>query len=346
MSEAQKAADADAGRATTSAFSRFKGNFDDCQRGVESPDGRRGFHRSALGDRGYTLSSANSINFGRLVPQSRLLFLGVRAALRKRTDRSAFGETSQLRGSHGQFRRISSRDIWQSKMGLAGRRKLVGASNRNNVLDNFLPKRACIRRDLSLQPDDVARAWTFSFQATSSGFCSTFSGNDGASGLMRWMASFSGSGKDFDIGPEALLDETSARTFLWGWADEAIQSTTRNPRDIRKAPAYHVLIDPHSAVGISSGTRQLLQSGGKLAKGRPCFYAPRVPFKFASDVCLRALTGIQYRMRKDDVYRAGGISPECDPPTEHHRAVRRSGAAQGIVSLRRDEMKQAVLRAP
>ncbi len=112
-----------------------KGNFDDCQRAV-----KRMFASKELNDnlhaRGVRLSSANSINFGRLAPQIAYYFSAYLDLLNSRQIEA--GEKIDFVVPTGNFGDILAG--WYAKqMGLPVR-KLVCASNRNKVLTDFFKK--------------------------------------------------------------------------------------------------------------------------------------------------------------------------------------------------------------
>lgn len=109
-----------------------EGNFDACQRGVKAMMEDAGLIQE-VGSLGYEFSSANSINFGRLVPQVAYYFHAY-ASLR-RQGRIAAGEKIHFVVPTGNFGNILAG--WYAKqMGLPIA-KLICASNQNNVLSRF-----------------------------------------------------------------------------------------------------------------------------------------------------------------------------------------------------------------
>ena len=108
------------------------GNFDDCQTGVKKIFGDEAFSRT-LDDRGFFLSSANSINWGRLVPQVVYYFSAYcdMAAAGKIT----MGEPLDFCVPTGNFGNILA-GWFAKKMGLPVG-KFICASNDNNVLTDF-----------------------------------------------------------------------------------------------------------------------------------------------------------------------------------------------------------------
>ena len=111
----------------------IKGNFDDAQNGVKKifSDAKA---KETLLENGYILSSANSINWGRLAPQI-VYYVSAYCDLLKAGEIS-YGETVNVCVPTGNFGNIFAAYI-AKKMGLPIA-KLVCASNSNNVLTEFL----------------------------------------------------------------------------------------------------------------------------------------------------------------------------------------------------------------
>lgn len=115
--------------------SAVKGNFDDCQRAVKKMFASEEFN-AQLKAKGVRLSSANSINFGRLAPQIAYYFSAYLDLLTSR--QIEMGEKIDFVVPTGNFGDILAG--WYAKqMGLPVRR-LVCASNRNKVLADFFDK--------------------------------------------------------------------------------------------------------------------------------------------------------------------------------------------------------------
>lgn len=109
------------------------GNFDDCQRGVKQIFGDAEFN-AALDAKGYRLSSANSINWGRLLPQI-VYYFKAYAALR-RDGVLAEGETMDVVVPTGNFGNILAA-YYAKQMGLPID-LLLCASNQNKVLTDVI----------------------------------------------------------------------------------------------------------------------------------------------------------------------------------------------------------------
>ncbi len=109
-----------------------KGNFDDCQAGVKRIFASAECNKQ-LAEKGYKLSSANSINIGRLIPQVAYYFSAYCDLLS--SGQIAYGDKVDFAVPTGNFGNILAA-YYAKQMGLPVG-KLVCASNRNNVLTDF-----------------------------------------------------------------------------------------------------------------------------------------------------------------------------------------------------------------
>lgn len=109
-----------------------KGNFDDCQTAIKkiftSEEGRK------IKEKGYLLSSANSINIGRLVPQIAYYFSAYCDLVS--SEQIQAGEEADFAVPTGNFGNILAA-YYAKRMGLPVGR-LICASNKNNVLTDFI----------------------------------------------------------------------------------------------------------------------------------------------------------------------------------------------------------------
>lgn len=112
-----------------------KGNFDDCQTGVKKIFGSAECKKK-LAEKGYLLSSANSINFGRLAPQICYYFSAYCDLVT--SDQIKMGDKVNFTVPTGNFGNILA-GYYAKKMGLPVG-TLVCASNKNNVLTDFWNK--------------------------------------------------------------------------------------------------------------------------------------------------------------------------------------------------------------
>lgn len=113
--------------------SAVHGNFDDAQTGVKTIFGNSEYAQE-LSKRGYFLSSANSINWGRLLPQ--IVYYVSAYCDYVNSGRINLGDPLDFAVPTGNFGDILA-GFYAKKMGLpAG--KLICCSNENNVLTDFL----------------------------------------------------------------------------------------------------------------------------------------------------------------------------------------------------------------
>ncbi len=110
-----------------------RGNFDDAQTGVKRVFGDKDI-AAQLAERNIRLSSANSINWGRLVPQIVYYFAAYAQLLK--AGKIEFGDLVDFCVPTGNFGDILA-GYYAKQMGLPVG-KLVCASNENNVLTDFL----------------------------------------------------------------------------------------------------------------------------------------------------------------------------------------------------------------
>ena len=122
-------------RGANTYVAAVRGNFDDAQSGVKAIFADTAFAAKAA-EKGFNLSSANSINFGRLAPQIAYYFWAY-AQLRGRGE-IAPGERINFVVPTGNFGNILAA-YYAKRMGLPVK-KLICASNRNNVLTDFFRK--------------------------------------------------------------------------------------------------------------------------------------------------------------------------------------------------------------
>ncbi len=109
------------------------GNFDDAQTGVKGIFGDQDF-AVLLAEKGYELSSANSINWGRLLPQIIYYFHGYYSLVKQ--GKINLGDKINIAVPTGNFGNILA-SYYAMKMGMPVNR-IICASNDNNVLTDFL----------------------------------------------------------------------------------------------------------------------------------------------------------------------------------------------------------------
>ncbi|MDL2280795.1 threonine synthase [Selenomonadales bacterium OttesenSCG-928-I06] len=110
-----------------------RGNFDDAQNGVKEIFTSEDFNQELL-TKGYKLSSANSINWGRLVPQIVYYFSAYLDLVKNKE--IELGEKVNFSVPTGNFGNILA--LYYAKLMGLPVGKLICASNKNNILTDFL----------------------------------------------------------------------------------------------------------------------------------------------------------------------------------------------------------------
>lgn len=249
-----------------------RGNFDDTQTGVKTIFADRGTGDD-LAARGFKLSSANSINWGRLLPQIVYYFSAY-------ADLTAAGHISPGRPVNfvvptGNFGNILA-GYYAKLMGLPVGR-LICAANANNVLTEFLraglyDRRRDFHKTISPSMDILisSNLERLLYHAT---------GGDAAQ-VAAWMASLAADGAyRVDGRPLARIQDT----FWSDWVSD--HDTTAAIKAVWDQ--YRYLIDPHTAVACHA-CHAYRKATGDTAPS--VIVSTASPFKF-NDSVLAALAG-------------------------------------------------------
>ncbi len=265
-----------------------KGNFDDAQTGVKALFGDPDFNEK-MNALGKTLSSANSINLGRLAPQV-AYYLSACADLLSR-GRITWETELNVCVPTGNFGNILA--AWYAKRMGAPIRKLICASNRNDVLTDFINTGVYDRR----RPfhKTISPSMDILISSNLERFLLELAQGDTRQ-VCRWMDELKREGR-YEITPEqkALLQ----RAFFGGFADDArtratIESFWRQER---------CLLDPHTGVAaaVAQDYRQQTKDESPLL-----IVSTASPYKFAADVS--AAIGVAAR---EDAFDAAAALQEA-----------------------------------
>ena len=249
-----------------------RGNFDDAQTGVKELFGSESF-RDAMAKKGKTLSSANSINLGRLVPQVVYYFSAYAELLNEHA--IAAGDPVNFCVPTGNFGDILA-GYYAQCMGLPVN-KLICASNRNNVLTDFFNSGIYSTHCTFFKT--ISPSMDILVSSNLERLLYEAADRDGA--LIRtWM------GQLKECGSYSVGDQR--REWLAGmfWGDCADNKDT--VAEIRRRwEQDHYLFDPHTAVA----GHVLREYRKHTADDTPTvIVATASPYKFAADV-LSAVTG-------------------------------------------------------
>ncbi len=240
----------------------IEGNFDDAQNGVKKIFADKNI-ADELAKQGLFLSSANSINWGRLAPQI-VYYISAYADLVKMGE-LALGDTLNVTVPTGNFGNIFAGYIAR-EMGLPIG-KLICASNKNNILTDFL----------STGTYDRNREF---FQTMSPSMDILISSNlerllyliCGSEATAEYMASLSSTGK-YTVSDEQLA--AIQAVFSAGCTDEA-----QTKEQIKKTfDKYGYLIDTHTSVALRVAEEYKAENGGAMLT-----VSTASPYKFAADV--------------------------------------------------------------
>lgn len=244
----------------------IKGNFDDCQDGVKRIFGDQELARE-LASRSQQLSSANSINWGRLAPQIVYYFY----AYLSLTDAGCIdmGDPLNFVVPTGNFGNILA--AWYAKsMGLPIG-KLICASNTNKVLTDFFETGIYDRN----RPFHKTQSPSMDILISSNleRFLFEMTGHDGAK-VNAWMEALNQDGK-FQVDAPLLA---KMKEILWaGFADE--EEAAEQTRQVYKT--YHYVLDPHTAVGAAVYEKYREATGDETLS---VLDATASPFKFCKSV--------------------------------------------------------------
>ena len=237
-----------------------RGNFDDAQTGVKRLFADERLKKS-LKVRGIELSSANSINWGRLLPQI-VYYVYASAHLSE-------GEPVDFVVPTGNFGNILAAYLAKRMGAPVGR--LICASNENRVLTDFFETGVYDRNRAFYKTYSPSMDILISSNLERLLYYAT----DGDTAqVAAWMRELQTTGS-YRV-PVTIMSQLRA-VFGFGSADD--EDTQKAIRLCKRKSGY--LLDPHTAVGYSV-YRALPESGRKTA-----LVSTASPFKFAQDV-LRA----------------------------------------------------------
>lgn len=212
-----------------------QGNFDDAQSGVKQVFGDEAFNE-LLNEHGYRLSSANSINWGRLVPQIVYYFSSYADLVKMETIQP--GEKINFVVPTGNFGNILA-GFYAKQMGLPINR-LICASNANNVLTEFINTGTYNRNREFLKT--YSPSMDILISSNLERVLYEITGHQ-TEKINEWMTALKKQGI-YSVDPDtiALIKETF-------WADYANDQQTLET--IQKTwQAQHYLVDTHTAVAL------------------------------------------------------------------------------------------------
>ena len=258
-----------------------KGNFDDCQNAVKDVFADGDFKR-ILSKKGYELSSANSINWGRLLPQIVYYFQAYLSLLEQ--GEISPGEKINFVVPTGNFGNILA-GWYAYRMGLPVN-KLVCASNENKILTDFFRSGSYdLHREFK---QTISPSMDILISSNLERFLFEMTGHDAVK-INRWMTELKETGC-FEV--DAGTREFMGKILSAGFADE--EETLKAIKDVFTRCAY--LLDTHTAVGFRVYQKYRLRTGDQT---KTVINATASPFKFSRSV-LEAIRGRDFLQGKDE----------------------------------------------
>lgn len=247
----------------------IEGNFDDAQSGVKKIFGDKKFI-DKLHKKGYDLSSANSINWGRLLPQTVYYF----SAYCDLVNNAAItlGDKVNYTVPTGNFGDILA-GYYAKKMGLPVGR-LICASNANNVLTDFFKTGTYDKNREFFKTSSPSMDILISSNLER--LLADCSNSDEE--LSQWMNALSAKGS-YTV-PNKVLERLH-ETFSAAWVNEA--ETAQTIKDVYKS--YNYVIDPHTAVAYHAAQKYKKNTGDNTPM---VVLSTASPYKFNENV-LKAL---------------------------------------------------------
>ncbi|RQD74168.1 MAG: threonine synthase [Candidatus Syntrophonatronum acetioxidans] len=258
-----------------------EGNFDDCQNAVKNIFSDREFNLQ-LEEKGFELSSANSINWGRLAPQIVYYFWSYLQMLTR--SEINIGDKVNICVPTGNFGNILAA-FYAGLMGLPVK-KLICASNENKVLADFIntgvyDRRRELKKTMSPSMDILVSSnlERFLFELADR------KGNR----INSWFEQLQKDGF-FEINLDTLRKVKDIMTGDFATEEETLY-TIKNVYH-----KYNYLIDTHTAVGINVYKKYMEATS---EKSPTIIVSTANPYKFNTSV-LKALKGKEALIDKDE----------------------------------------------
>ena len=302
----------------------IRGNFDDAQTGVKAIFTDPAME-ALLAENGKMFSSANSINWGRLVPQIVYYFSAYADMLKD--GRIAAGDPINVVVPTGNFGNILAA-YYAKNMGLPVN-KLICASNRNRVLTDFIRTgRYSRNRDFYLTSSP---SMDILVSSNLERLLFKLYGEDAAA-VCNLMQSLNQTG-EYTVSDEVLA--ALQQDFYGGWCDDGqVADTIRDTFS-----KYRYLMDTHTAVAYTVYRQFVAETGDHT----PTVLASTAnPYKFSASV----LTALGQDTEKLDEFEKVEALARCTGvPVPRSLATLRDKPVRFTRVCQKGQMADAVLRA-
>ena len=296
------------------------GNFDDAQTGVKRLFSDEAL-RKVLDKRGFFFSSANSINWGRVLPQI-VYYISAYCDLLK-AGKIAQGAPINICVPSGNFGNILAA-YFAAEMGLPVGR-LICASNHNNVLTDFI-RTGVYDRNRTFY-NTMSPSMDILVSSNLERLLYLLTGRD-SDQVKRYMRQLADAGR-YEVS-EQVKDKLQSRFSAYFCDDRETQKVIGQ---IHKKYGY--LIDPHTAVGFSA----LEQYRAETGDDTPAVVASTAsPFKFCDSV----LGGLGVQPEGQGLELLDQLSRVSGEPVPAPLACLRSKQVRFTQSVEKDRMVDAV----
>jgi len=272
-----------------------EGNFDDAQNGVKKIFADSGLNERML-ESGYKFSSANSINWGRLVPQI-VYYFSAYCDMVKYGEIS-LGETVNIVVPTGNFGNILAA-YYALGMGLPVN-KLICASNENNVLTDFINSGVYDRRREFKKT--ISPSMDILISSNLERLLFEITGHNSVQ-VSGWMDRLKNEGiYEVDSDTKGKI----SRVFWSGYTDE--KETLKTIECIYRD--FNYVVDTHTAVGIDVYDKYVISTGDMT---KAIIASTASPFKFNESV-VKAIFGEDITKGKSEFDLLETLSEECAIP--------------------------------
>lgn len=297
-----------------------QGNFDDAQTGVKKVFGDPAV-AAALAEKGVRLSSANSINWGRLVPQIVYYFAAYGQLLR--AGEISFGDPVDFCVPTGNFGDILA-GYYAKRMGLPVG-MLICASNENNVLTDFLSTGCYAARRTFYKT--TSPSMDILVSSNLERLLYHITGSDAA--VAGWMQSLNETGS-YTVDKDTLA--AIQQSFGCGWASEA--EVCQEIRARYEQDGY--LCDTHTAVAFHVAAQKKRENVPMVV------LSTASPFKFPRSV----LDALGHTAPENDFEAMSALEAATGRTAPASLAALRTKAERFHAVIRPEQIAQVALDFP
>lgn len=297
-----------------------QGNFDDAQTGVKKVFGDPAV-AAALAEKGVRLSSANSINWGRLVPQIVYYFAAYGQLLR--AGEISFGDPVDFCVPTGNFGDILA-GYYAKRMGLPVG-MLICASNENNVLTDFLSTGCYAARRTFYKT--TSPSMDILVSSNLERLLYHITGSDAA--VTGWMQSLNETGS-YTVDKDTLA--AIQQSFSCGWASEA--EVCQEIRARYEQDCY--LCDTHTAVAFHVAAQKKRENVPMVV------LSTASPFKFPRSV----LEALGHTAPENDFEAMSALEAATGRTAPASLAALRTKAERFHAVIRPEQIAQVALDFP